>query len=312
MTDAFPLDEERAAVLARFTAYTARLAPPLRTLALSTATYLGEREGDADAPLGLSQGVSVMADLPYHFRDAFPVGAERLRDIAYCSLVGTLYALAIDKIVDGETEATAAHHFLVSLLYGELQRALLAAVGTDLRFWTRYDAYVRVYHAAETGPGPNSGDSAFDADDYRARAQARSAPVKFIVVALACAADRTALIDSYCESIDRFLVGFQLYDDALDWREDLAAGRLTPATAPLHGDAGVAYASDVLERVLDESCAWFEAAAEPVADQPCAAWKALLARLAASTRGVIRDMVEAKLVAMLSAATPVPPPGPAA
>jgi len=296
----------------RFTRFVDRLEPTLKDLALDTGTYLGVAENRKKMD-NLPVGVSFIGLLPLFFLDAFPVNRKLVRKLTYCTTLGTLYALSVDKLIDSQVESTPRHIFLATSLFGEFQRSLMGIFGERSRFWVLHDRYFREHHSAELYHIYERTDPRnFSFLQYQQIAKAKSAPLKIALAGLAFIANRPALIKRLSTSIDDFLVGFQLYDDAMDWREDYLQNRSTPVTVriasmmekqELHIKTTgsniyevLVHSSDILETTLDESSRWFKKALKNSEGVDCGTWRKLLYHLMETNRKTTEELVSAKVM----------------
>jgi hypothetical protein len=125
--------------------------------------------------------------------------------------------------------------------------------------------------------------------DFHRIAKGKAAMAKYPVAAQAVLSGRDDKIPLITESLDCFHVGYQYWDDLVDWKQDLANSKISlllanalkqvpPETRMLPPDqlrskiARVVYYSGLAEEQLDHSFTWLERAYELSVEAGCTTW----------------------------------------
>lgn len=199
MTSADGLDVE--ATFATYRALVERDAPGAMPLARRTWVRLGPQRWPLEWHLPLWLG------------DAFGLDLAIARRIVTSNVLGLASVRLADDLADGEIDPVdrSAAANLAAVLYDAAVEPYRELLGSDARFWRRLDAWM-----AEARRGAGRGQLTL---------AGRGAPLKVSAFAVC---DLTGRGDAFADverCLDHALAALVLYDDACDWREDLAAGR---------------------------------------------------------------------------------------
>jgi len=186
--------------------------------------------------------------LPRWLGDAFGLPPDGSAGLVLANVYGLAFVRLVDGLADGEgagfepAEAVLLAGAMHGLWVGQLREIVggageePAGRGSTARFWRHCDEtrtqWLQVLLDDRLPPVPFR---AYTEADYR-RLAARGAPLKVCCAAACLLAGREHDLPVLVDAIDQLLVGAVLLDHALDWPEDLAAGR---------SNAFVAYASDL-------------------------------------------------------------------
>jgi hypothetical protein len=246
------------------------------------------------------RGVTI---LPFVLRNNFPVRIRSRRTLAYALTLGGLYAMAEDKLIDSQTEPSLTHSLLVPILYGECVRVLHQLFPSTSCFWWYYDLFFRDYQIAEITD--RVARNAMKPGKCYTIARGKSAPVKLALCGMAILSGNRNRIEKLLKSFDYWILGIQLYDDALDWREDYLSRRQTLVCTKIYQLIGSAdnvqhrlsdieklvHSSDIMESVLSRSADCFAMAENCAKGIPCEDWIKLQRRFAWMTKEALRELV---------------------
>jgi len=305
-------DLECSLIHSRFVNFTKRLPRPLATRALDMRTYLG-KSAQPRRSKPITDCIPVIAVLPYVLRGCFPVELERLRTLAYGLTLGGLYAMAEDKLIDSQASPALSHTLLAPSLYCEFLRTLHGIFPPGSAFWTYHDRFFREYQMAELAHGNEIGRTGrTHPRRYCNIVRAKSAPMKLAVCGMGILSGREEHISQILKSFDHWIVGHQLHDDIVDWREDYCArrqsligakiGRLVRAgrnACPLSELTRAVHSSDVIESMLEESARWFARAEKSAVGIDCGDWIRFVRDFASVTSATVRDLVTLKAAILL-------------
>jgi hypothetical protein len=135
----------------------------------------------------------------------------------------------------------------------------------------------------------SSVESTYDTADFHRIAKGKAAMAKYPVAAQAVLSGRDDKMFPIAESLDCFHVGYQYWDDLVDWKKDLANSKFSlllanalkqipSETRTLPPDqlrsriARVLYYSGLAEEQLDHSFTWLERAHELSVEAGCVTW----------------------------------------
>lgn len=304
-------DAESDLIYSRFVTFTKRLPRPVAKRGLDMRTYLGD-SGELPRSGQIPECIRVITILPFVLYDAFPVRPDKLRTLAYALTVGGLYAMAEDKLIDSQTGPGLSHNLLVPSLYGEFIRALHQLFPANSDFWSYHDRFFREYQMAELTDDRRTGRSGrIPARSYYHVARNKSAPMKLALCGMAILSGRRNRIAKLFKSFDCWILGYQIFDDIVDWREDYLSRRQTlvgirirqltksagaGAKQPRISDvAALIHSSGLVESMLDESGRWFSMAVKSVDGFQCENWIRFLRFFSRMTDGAIRDLVTMKV-----------------
>ncbi len=192
---------------------------------------------------------------PFLFAPLFPgLDPERLRELATAMHYYRVACLASDAAFDGQ-ETDRWNHLWVPYVYGESMRHLAGLFGTDHEYWQWFerfhvewlDALRLEATAADT---PLAERLAFDR--FAVIARGKSALAKNPAVAVALLGGDLSVVPPLLESHDLLAIGFQLYDDLTDWREDARSGRLSYVLDRILADGELEWSGPADEEQLEQ------------------------------------------------------------
>jgi hypothetical protein len=318
----FQMDEQHSYIKTKVDNFVQALHPALRDVAYDKGTYLGSSllgTRVEDFP----RSISSICTLPLLFGDVIPVAAGVAQEISYSFTIGILYGLLTDKIIDQQLSIASPHILLLTSLAAEYFHSLESLLQPYPGFWRHHQRFIRQYQTAELAHAQLIHHGSFDLSRYKKLARAKSAWLKVSVTALAYLADTPSLALPFMASIDHFLVGFQLHDDVMDWKEDFIQRRVTPVTVRIPGftpssqregynDPGRVeldvHSSDVLESTLDLSSHCFEDARKEVTGNSCFLWNKYLDSMIDANNLIKTSLVQTKIETMLTQASRVDSP----
>ena len=299
---------ERNLIHARFVKFTRRLPPPLKEDALNIRTYLG-RTAPPHRARRITDCIPVVTVLPYVFQSCFPVEPERLRTLSYALTLLGLYSMAEDKSIDSQIDPSLAQGLLATSLYVEFLNTLheLFPAGSD--FWPYHDKFLREHQMAEIEDQKRTGITRRMRErKYCSIVKAKAAPLKLAVCGMSILSGRKEHMIQLMRSFDNWIIGYQLHDDVVDWREDYLAcreslivgkiGRMVRSARHRYRSRDLAkavYSSDVIESTLEESGRWFARAEKSAQGIGCDDWIHFVRDFAGITNTAIRDLVTLKV-----------------
>jgi hypothetical protein len=237
---------------------------------------------------------NVYLHFPFCFREAFTtVALEDIRTIALSGILWMSYMRAQDDTIDQYGLADPHFLFLRDLYLRESLHLLYRLFPYSSSFWKHYETYFGEYARAVLAEKCNhsSIESKYDADDFHSIAKGKAAMAKYPVAAQAVLSGQDGKMLLLTESLDCFHVGYQYWDDVVDWKEDLANSNYSFLLAraieritleqralppdPLRETIGRAiYYSGLAEEQLDRSFKWLERAYELSVTAGCTVWAA--------------------------------------
>ena len=167
---------------------------------------------------------------PFLFASAFPsVPIEQLRDLALANRILLEVILLSDKRIDETRRWTPEDFFLVDSYYQKALEILFPLFPLEHAFWQEtqrwFFQYARaiqkeqVRHRHRLCP--------YTHQEFYEISTGKVALIKTTLLAMYCLSDDSGALASLMESQDRFLVGFQCFDDLKDWKEDLQQENFT-------------------------------------------------------------------------------------
>jgi len=273
----------------------ARCKASLRAFTQRVVDRLGVSELEADrlrkCDASINDG-NVYLYFPFCFSEAFAtVALEDLRILGFSGILWMSYMRAQDNTIDDAGSVDLHRLFLRDLYLRESLHLLYRLFPYDSRFWhfysTYYDEYARavLFEVADH----SSIESTYDTVDFHRIAKGKAAMAKYPVAAQAVLSGRDDKMPMITESLDCFHVGYQYWDDLVDWKQDLANSKFSlllanalkqvpPETRTLPLDqlrlkiARVVYHSGLAEEQLDHSFTWLERAYELAVEAGCTTW----------------------------------------
>lgn len=296
------LQEEGARCKASLQAFTSSVIARL-ALPRSNAGQLLTRDS-------ATQDGNVYFHFPFCFREAFPgVALEHLRALALSGALWMSYMRAQDDTIDCITAGDPAMLFLRDIYLRESLSLLYGIFPFESGFWTYYSGYFDEYARSVLAEKSEhvSAASCYLDDDFHRIAKGKAAMAKYPVAAQAMLSGRLEALPILEESLDSFHVGYQYWDDLVDWKEDLenanysfllttAIQRLAPDKRDMSGIAlrqaigRVVYYSGLAEEHLGRAFTWFERAYELSLAAGCATWGTHVKCLQTQTAGLAHDL----------------------
>jgi hypothetical protein len=247
---------------------------------------------------------------PFCFVEAFAgVVLKDVRTIALSAILWMSYMRAQDDTVDKQGAADPTFLFLRDLYLRESFRLLGKLFAHDSPFWESYSTYFYEYARAVLREARDhaSVESHYDEDEFFVIAKGKAAMAKYPVAALAVLSARNEKVALLTESLDYFHVGYQYWDDLVDWKEDLTAAkyslllaRALARVAPeerngppsqLRERIGyVLYYSGLAEEHLDRSDKCLERATELSLAAGCTVWAGYVKKLQQQTVALADDL----------------------
>ena len=278
--------EEGALCRASLQAFTERL---ITSLGVSQRDAERLRKYDSSRKEG-----NVYLHFPFCFREAFPtVALDDLRTIALSGILWMSYMRAQDDTIDkaGET-LNPGFLFLRDLYLRRSLHLLYKIFPHNSRFWDFYSTFFDEYARSVLCEKANhsSIESSYGDREFHGVAKGKAAMAKYPVAAQAVLSGQDEKMLLLTESLDCFHVGYQYWDDLVDWKEDLANSKysllLTKALEHVAPDrrtgtdqlreriGRVVYYSGLAEEHLDQSFKWMERAYELSITAGCTVWAA--------------------------------------
>lgn len=254
---------------------------------------------------------SVYLHFPFCFCDAFPaVQLDHVRALSLSGVLWMSYMRTQDNTIDTGGHADAVALFLRDIYLRESVHILHSMFPVCSAFWDFYSTYFDEYARAVL----REQEHRFPADDvqhyeteYPAIAKGKAAMAKYPVAALAVLSGDSSALPLLCESLDCFHIGYQYWDDLVDWREDLSARQYTPLVAKamahlepedrtrppdqLADKVGrIIYYSQLVQQQLDGAACWLDRAYEKSCSASCPAWSANIEKLQTQVSTLATDL----------------------
>jgi hypothetical protein len=135
------------------------------------------------------------------------------------------HVLYLDKVIDCQVAPSAElylHHALFLKSLDLLRRLYPVGHAFWHHFWMYYNQYLHTRHAHKPLPGSPDGEQYF-----RAEAAGSIALAKFVPTAMALSSGLSQWIEPFNRSLEALYTGFQLYDDLVDWKDDVRRGKVS-------------------------------------------------------------------------------------
>lgn len=286
-----PLRGRPQALLSRldeaYLAFARGLPARLRTAALNRNTYTGlPGDGRLDRVSGLNP---VLAASPWLFWDSFGcIDDDTFLQVAEAGCMLVLGSLLLDHLIDGQVTEPETVLLLSQALYSRSVSGFRSVEVLGERFWQRFEglearlvAGLALEVALRQKPRPYRGA------DVREIARGKAAPVVATLAALAMTLGLQSTLTAIEASLGQAVAASLFADDMMDWRQDLAAGRLTPFLMGLGPPAfwsqptwpsaaeveGLINADWADAEHLHEAISSLDAALEAVEEVSCSHWK---------------------------------------
>jgi hypothetical protein len=165
---------------------------------------------------------------PFCFLEAFAgVAVDDVRTVSLSGVLWMSYMRAQDDTVDKQGTLDPTFLFLRDLYLRESVHLLCGLFPYASPFWASYSTYFDEYARAVLLENRNhaSIESPYDEEEFCIIAKGKAAMAKYPLAALAILSARDEKMLLLTESLDYFHVGYQYWDDLVDWKEDLAASK---------------------------------------------------------------------------------------
>jgi hypothetical protein len=243
---------------------------------------------------------NVYLHFPFCFREIFPtVAVEHIRTLALSGVLWMSYMRAQDDTIDDSGVADPTLLFLRDLYLRESLHLLYGIFPHNSAFWRYYSEYFDEYARAVLAERHKHSTimSSYDAAEFDRIAGGKAAMAKYPVAAQAVLSGEEAKLALLTQSLDYFHVGYQYWDDLVDWKDDLANANYSLLLARAmdyisHEDkqakssgqlreqiSRVIYYSGLAEEQLNRSNEWLERAHELSMRAGCTAWAGHVATL---------------------------------
>jgi hypothetical protein len=175
-------------------------------------------------------GFSPFYYYPFLFVSAFPsVAVEDLRTLALANRILLEAILLSDKKIDETRPWTPADFYLVDSYFHRALEMLIPLFPLEHVFWQKTQGWFlqhgraivkeQLRHRHRLCP--------YTQEEFFEVSTGKVALIKTNLLAMALLSDTSEVLAPLVESQDRFLAGFQCFDDLKDWKEDLRHGNFT-------------------------------------------------------------------------------------
>ena len=190
--------------------------------------------------------------LPRWLGDAFGVDTVVVDDLVVANVLGLAALRLADDLIDGEVPAPdlAGATRLTGALYEEAIGIYRDHFAADSPVWVAIRRAMRRWRAGTTASAPGGAGAAVGRSWERQRLARRGEPLKICVSALCLLGGRETDLPSLLAAVEHALAAWVLYDDALDWEDDLEAGRANAFVNALLRAAPGDLSDDVRAEVL--------------------------------------------------------------
>ncbi|MBA2275568.1 MAG: hypothetical protein H0W00_02565, partial [Chloroflexi bacterium] len=187
--------------------------PELRSLALRTLDRVGPQQWRLEW------------HLPWWLGDELGLPADVSREIVLSNVLGLASIRLEDDLIDGDIAADeiASAKALSIALYREAVELYRSHFDDASLFWSRLDSYMTEWRSATSNAAPDTSHGRGDA--LVRRLARRGAPLKISALAVCLLADQEHRFLVVHRCLGWALAAMVLYDQFVDWEEDLAAGR---------------------------------------------------------------------------------------
>jgi hypothetical protein len=269
----------------RYQAFVRTLPPHLAQLAADRRTVEGR---GPSGPLQTVAEIGLGLGIPWMFRDAFPgVKEAQMLDVGEAWLFLLVEIFLRDHLADGQVPAGPNAEALLQRLMTKTRNVFHALVGRQPAFWQRFDRYEQqvltaLQLEADYRASPNE---TYSLEMTRQIGASKGALYKAPTCAMAVLCKDVPLFSKLEQSMNDLASGRQLYDDVIDWQEDLARGHYTyplvqaiirlKASAmtvmPQSIEAEISQ-SAILQHALRQARAWQQESLRAVDGIPCRDW----------------------------------------
>jgi len=229
---------------------------------------------------------------PFCFREAFTdVSIEDVRTITLSAVLWMSYMRAQDDTIDILGTVDPQFLFLRDLYLRESLHLLYKLFPHNSRFWELYSNYFDEYARAVLCEHNNHStiESHYEDEEFHTIAKGKAAMAKYTVAAQAVLSEQYEKLPLLAESLDCFHVGYQYWDDLVDWRDDITNSKYSLLVAKALGHKSltersvgsdtlcehigrVVHYSGLADEHLDRSFQWLERAYELSLAADCKVW----------------------------------------
>jgi hypothetical protein len=167
---------------------------------------------------------------PFLFASGFPsIPAEKLHDLALANRILLEAILLSDKRIDEAQRWTPEDLFLVDSYYQKALEILFPLFPLEHPFWQEtqrwFFQYAHAIYKEQTRHRCQI--SSYTHQEFYEISTGKVALIKTNLLAMSWLSNDSGALAPLMESQDRFLVGFQCFDDLRDWKEDLQQRNFT-------------------------------------------------------------------------------------
>jgi hypothetical protein len=246
---------------------------------------------------------------PFCFADVFPnLAIDNLRMLSLSATLWISQMRARDDALDRPGTVDPYVLFLRDAYLRESLHLLYRFIPSNSKFWSLYSTYFDEYASAVLQEQDNNVYAdAIDDASFHCIAKGKAAMAKYPVAALAVLSGPEDKLPLLAEALDYFHIGYQYWDDLVDWKEDFetskyslvlarAIARIPPERRSgqrdkLRAQVGrVVYYSGLAQQQLDEAFKWFERAYELSLTAGAAIWAEHVKRLQQQTVTLANDL----------------------
>jgi hypothetical protein len=169
-------------------------------------------------------GFSPFYYYPFLFAGAFPsVAAEDLRTLALANRILLEAILISDKKIDESRPWAPTDFYLVDSYFHKALEMLIPLFPLEHEFWQRTQEWFLEHGRAITREQllHRHRLSCYTQEEFFEVATGKVSLIKTNLLAMALLSGTSDVLTPLMESQDRFLAGFQCFDDLRDWKEDL-------------------------------------------------------------------------------------------
>lgn len=169
----------------------------------------------------------LIVNVPYWVAGSMDTGISLsdLRSLAVGNLLGTSYVLVQDKIIDGqETKFENMQESLLfsTLIYYESLKEYQRVFRSHHYFWALFEKYLREFvNVSLWEKRKHYGNILEYETKDLLRLGRKLSMVKVSIGGVCLLGGRESSIEIFSELIDNYHAGYQMFDDVVDWKEDL-------------------------------------------------------------------------------------------
>lgn len=175
-------------------------------------------------------GFSPFYYYPFLFVSAFPpVDVEDLRTLALANRILLEAILLSDKKIDETRPWTPTDFYLVDSYFHKALEKLIPLFPLEHEFWQKTQEWFLQHGRAiiKEQLSHRYRLRSYSQEEFFEISTGKVALLKTNLLAMALLSDTSHILAPLMESQDRFLAGFQCFDDLRDWKEDLRHGNFT-------------------------------------------------------------------------------------